>query len=361
MKNQPVIVIAEAGVNHNGSLEAALALVDAAAAAGADVVKFQTFRADALASSSAPKAAYQARLTEPNESQVEMLRRLELSVEAHRAIVAHCAKRSIRFLSSAFDLASLSLLVDELRLDELKLGSGEVTNAPLLLAAARTSCRLILSTGMSSLAEIEQALGVIAFALMNRGNAAPGRAAFARALSEPAAWAALRKRVTLLHCTSEYPAPIADTNLRAMETIRTAFGLTVGYSDHTEGIAISIAAVARGAAVIEKHLTLDRDLPGPDHAASLEPEEFHQLVKAIRTVESAMGNGIKQPTVGELANRIAARKSLITASAIAKGQEFTVENVTVKRPGTGRSPMEYWSTMGIVAERGYAIGEPLDP
>ena len=355
-----VVIIAEAGVNHNGSLQTALDLVDAAAEAGADVVKFQTFKADALASTSAPKAAYQVGRTGNEESQLEMLRRLELPAETHRAIIAHCAQKRIRFLFSAFDLDSLALLVDEFGLEELKFGSGELTNAPLLLAAARTGCRLIVSTGMSTLAEVEQALGVIAFGF-TEADAAPGPAAFAATLTQPAAWDALRDRVTLLHCTTDYPAAATDANLRAMETLRAAFGLKVGYSDHTEGIAISIAAVAQGAVMIEKHLTLDRTLPGPDHAASLEPGEFRDLVAAIRAVELSIGNGIKEPTAAESANRTVARKSLVTTCPVSKGQKFTAENIAVKRPGSGRAPMQYWSTIGMVANRDYGAGEPLDP
>jgi N-acetylneuraminate synthase len=360
MTHRRVVVIAEAGVNHNGSLQTALELVDAAADAGADVVKFQTFKADALASALAPKAVYQVSRTGNEESQLEMLRRLELPAETHRAIIARCVQKHIRFLSSAFDVNSVTLLVDEFGLEELKLGSGELTNAPLLLAAAHTGRRLIVSTGMSTLAEVEQALGVIAFGFTEGANAAPGPAAFAAALTQSSAWDALRDRVTLLHCTTDYPAAATDANLRAMETLHAAFGLKVGYSDHTEGIAISIAAAARGAVMIEKHLTLDRTFPGPDQAASLEPGEFRDLVAAIRAVELSIGSGIKEPTAAESRNRTVARKSLVAARAVYKGQIFTAENIALKRPGSGRPPMQYWSTIGMVANRDYGVGEPLD-
>jgi N-acetylneuraminate synthase len=361
MNNSYVVVIAEAGVNHDGSLQTALDLVDAAAEVGADVVKFQTFKAAELASTLAPKPAYQIRRTGNEESQLEMLRRLELSVEAHRAIIARCAEKRIGFLSSVFDHNSLTLLADEFRLQDLKFGSGELTNAPLLLAAARTGCRLILSTGMGTLAEVEEALSVIAFGFTAGINATPRPTAFAATLTQPATWDALRSRVILLHCTTDYPAAPIDVNLRAMETMRNAFGLKVGYSDHTEGTAISIAAVAQGAVMIEKHLTLDRTSPGPDHAASLEPSEFRDLVRAIRDVQAAMGNGIKKPSEAEGANRVVTRKSLVAACAVSKGQKFTAENVAVKRPGSGRTPTQYWSTIGTPADRDYAAGEPLDP
>lgn len=347
-------------MNHNGSLETALALVDAAAAAGADVVKFQTFRADALASAVAPKADYQIRQTGAGESQLEMLRRLELSVEAHEAIVRRCAERGVRFLSAPFDLGSLDLLIERFGLTQIKLGSGELTNAPLLLAAARKGRRLILSTGMATLADIEQALGVAAFGILAAADAQPSRAAFNEALSDAAAWPLLRERVILLHCTTEYPASLADTNLRAMDTLRAAFGLEVGYSDHTEGVAVSIAAAACGATMIEKHLTLDRGMEGPDHAASIEPQEFRAMTDAVRAVELALGTGLKQPGAAERANRAVARKSVVAARPIRRGQVLTADDLAVKRPGSGRPPVRYWDTIGSQASRDYTEGEPID-
>lgn len=352
-------VIAEAGVNHNGDLDLALKLVDAAAEAGADVVKFQTFKAERLASRRAAKAEYQTRTTDAAESQLEMLRRLELSAEDHDRLIAHCRARGIRFMSTPFDLDSLAMLTDRFAIDTIKLGSGEVTNAPLLLAAAETGRPIILSTGMSTLGEVEAALGVLAFGYA-KTSAKPGRAAFADAYISDSARRSLAAQVTLLHCTTEYPAPFAEVNLRAMDTLATAFGLPVGFSDHTPGIAIPIAAVARGACVIEKHLTLDRTLPGPDHKASLAPSELAAMVEAVRQVEAALGDGVKRPSDSERKNMDIARKSLVAARPIAVGETLSAENVTVKRPGSGMSPFAYWDVMYRPAMRAYDIDELLD-
>lgn len=351
------LVIAEAGVNHNGSIDLAVRLIDAAVDAGADAVKFQTFRASELVSRQAPKAAYQLRTTEQAESQFEMIHRLELSADHHRALIAHAAKRGIDFLSTPFDAVSLDLLARELGLQTIKLPSGEITNGPLLLQTARTGCRLILSTGMSTLEEVETALSVLAFGYVTDRQAPPSRRAFADAFRSPEGQQALRERVTLLHCTTEYPTSPADVNLRAMETLAAAFGLPVGYSDHTEGIHVAIAAVARGAVVIEKHFTLDRSLPGPDHKASLEPGELAAMVRAIRDVERALGDGVKRPTPPEIGNRAVVRKSLVAARPIAKGEAFGAGNLACKRPGSGVSPMEYWDWLGRPADRNYAIDE----
>lgn len=352
------MIIAEAGVNHNGSLELALRLVDAAAEAGADVVKFQTFNATRLASARAAKADYQQRTTKADESQLEMLRRLELSEEAHVAVIRRCEERGVRFLSTPFDIDSLDLLIGRFGLELIKLGSGELTNAPLLLAAAQTGRAMILSTGMGTLEEAEAALGVLAFGYVWSG-AAPRRAAFAKALASAEGLAAVRERVTLLHCTTEYPAPYAEVNLKAMDTLGQAFGVRVGYSDHTPGGEVSIAAVARGAVVIEKHLTLDRGMEGPDHAASLEPEDFAAMVTAIRHVEAALGDGLKAPAPSELKNRAVARKSIVAAQPIAPGETFGPDNLAVMRPGDGRSPMDYWDLFGRQADRSYAEHDPI--
>ena len=352
------LIIAEAGVNHNGDVGMALDLVDRAAGAGADLVKFQSFDAAKLASATAPKAAYQTRQTDAGESQLEMLQRLQLSPEAHERIIARCAERGIGFLSTPFDTGSLDLLTRRFGLTRIKLGSGELTNAPLLLAAARSGAGIILSTGMGTLAEVEEALGVLAFGLM-RGDEPQSRADFAAALHDPQAWELLRERVTLLHCTTEYPAAVADTNLRAMATMRTAFGVRVGYSDHTEGSAVSLAAVALGAEVLEKHFTLDRSLPGPDHAASLEPGELCALVREVRAVETALGTGIKQPGAAELANRAVARKSLHAARDLPKGHVLRPEDLTVMRPGDGLSPMALWDSVGRPMSNGYKTNEKL--
>lgn len=358
MADPKTLIIAEAGVNHNGDLGMALALVDKAAEAGADYVKFQTFKATKLASASAKKASYQTRTTDGAESQLAMLQRLELSIEDHRAIMARCAEKDVRFLSTPFDMDSLALLTETFGLPEIKLSSGELTNAPLLLAAGRTGVRFILSTGMGSLSEVEEALGVMAFAMCREGQP-KGRTDFAEVLLDPAVWPVLAGRVTLLHCTTEYPAAVEDTNLRAMETLRRAFGLRVGYSDHTVGEAVSLAAVALGASVLEKHFTLDRTLPGPDHAASLEPGELTALIRGVRAVEQALGTGIKQPGAAEIANRAVARKTLLAARDLPEGHVLTLDDIAVKRPGDGISPMELWDMVGTVMARATSEGEAL--
>jgi len=357
--NKPVFIIAEAGVNHNGSLDMALELVDCAAAAAADAIKFQTFNANKLVTRNAPKADYQKRSTDANESQLDMLLSLQLSKADHRAIIDRCADREIQFLSTPFDHDSLSLLTETLGLSQIKLGSGELTNAPLLWDVGRAGVEVILSTGMGTLSEVEQALGVLALAMTNP-DLQPSRRAFAEALTDPIAWTLLQDRVTLQHCTTEYPAAAEDTNLRVMDTLTQAFGLKVGYSDHTDGNAISLAAVARGACIIEKHFTLSRDLPGPDHAASLDPSKLANLVAEIRTVERAIGTGIKQPSAAERANRPVARKSLIAARDLPEGHVLKLADVEVKRPGDGRTPMEYWEVVGSVLNRSLAEGEAID-
>lgn len=353
-----VRIIAEAGVNHNGSVEMALRLVDAAAEAGADYVKFQTFKSDKLVRRSAPKADYQTRTTTAGESQFEMLKRLELDEESHMEIARRCAQRRISFISSPFDIESLEFLVRRLDVPLIKLGSGEITNAPLLLAAARSGKSVILSTGMSTLGDIEAALGALAFGYLGAAEV-PSQAGFDRAYCSPAGRDRLRSKVTLLHCTTEYPAPFESTNLRTLGTLATAFGLDVGFSDHTQGISIPIAAVALGATVVEKHFTLDRSLAGPDHLASLEPSELALMVAAIRQTEMALGTAVKVPAPVELANRVIARKSLVASRPIAKGEAFTEANLTVKRPGNGVSPFEYWSWIGKTSLRDYDEDEAL--
>jgi N,N'-diacetyllegionaminate synthase len=303
-----VFIIAEAGVNHNGSLDLALQLVDAAKASGANAVKFQTFRADQLATRGAHKAAYQERTTAESETQFEMLQRLELGAVAHRRIIEHCRESGIQFLSSPFDIQSVDLL-DSLNVSLYKVPSGEITNLPFLRHVAEKGKPIILSTGMSTLGEVEEAIQV----LRDAGA----------------------KQLTLLHCVTEYPAPYGEVNLRAMQTLKLAFGLPVGYSDHTSGIEISIAATALGAEMIEKHFTLDRSLPGPDHAASLEPEELKDMVTAIRNVEAALGSGIKEPAPCELPNISVARKSIVAAKSLPAGHRLEAEDLEIKRPGDG--------------------------
>lgn len=333
------LFIAEAGVNHNGDLDLARQLVDIAADAGADLVKFQTFSAERLATRDARKADYQASTTGVDESQQAMLKRLELSEDAHRMLIAHCAKRGIGFFSTGFDIECVDMLV-RLGLQRFKIPSGEITNLPYLRHVgrlARHGSPVILSTGMATLGEIDAALGALELA----GTA--------------------RQQITVLHCNTDYPTPAHEVNLRAMASIGQAFGVAVGYSDHTQGIAVAIAAVALGASVIEKHFTVDRNLPGPDHPASLEPDELKELVSAIRTIEQALGDGVKRPTAGELKNRPIARKSLVALRPIAAGELFSANNLTAKRPGTGLSPMRWDEWMGRPAARAYAADELITP
>ncbi|MEZ2147560.1 N-acetylneuraminate synthase [Bradyrhizobium sp. DN5] len=351
------LIIAEAGVNHDGSLEKALALVDAAADAGADIVKFQTFNAKALAGGAAKKADYQQRATDAAESQLAMLERLELPQAAHHTLIARAKERGIEFLSTPFDDASLAFLLS-LKLPRIKIGSGDLTNAPLLHAAAKAGAMLILSTGMATLGEIEEALGVLAHGYGER-NDRPGIAAFRAAWRDPAARSALARHVSLLHCTTEYPCPIGDVNLAAMATMRSSFQLPVGYSDHTDGFEVSVAAVALGATTIEKHLTLDRSAQGPDHAASLEPDDFKRMVAAIRNVERAIGDGVKAPKESEIRNVPVARKSLVAARALRVGETIGPADITAKRPGAGRPPIDYWSLIGTAAPRALEPDDPL--
>ncbi|TQV64945.1 MAG: N-acetylneuraminate synthase [Halothiobacillaceae bacterium] len=360
VNSEPVLVIAEAGVNHNGRSDLAFALVEAAAKALADVVKFQTFKAEHLVTRDAPKAEYQVRQTGGGESQFEMLKRLELSPRLHHELKAEAERRGLQFLSTAFDRESLRFLVDELGLRRLKLPSGELTNAPFLLEHARTGAALIVSTGMATLGEVEAALGVIAFGRISGTQERPCRAAFQAAYLSLEGQAALRQGVTLLHCTSDYPAPPESVNLRAMDAMGAAFGLPVGYSDHTLGAAASVAAVARGACVIEKHFTLDRAMEGPDHAASLEPEALAAMIGDIRTVEACLGDGIKRPQPAELATIGVARKSLVALRPIRAGEAFGEANLGCMRPGTGLSPMDYWAWLGKRASRDHAEGSLID-
>ena len=326
-------IIAEAGVNHNGSLELAKKMIDAAVDAGADVIKFQTFKAEKVVSKYAQKAEYQKKTTPADESQLEMIKKLALDAAAHRTLIDYCKNKNIRFLSTPFDLESIDLL-NELGLDIFKIPSGEIRNLPYLRKIGALKKEIILSTGMADLGEIEDALDV----LIGAGTKL--------------------KDITVLHCNTEYPTPIEDVNLRAMLTIKAAFpGVQVGYSDHTEGIEVPIAAVGMGATIIEKHFTLDKNMEGPDHKASLEPHELKAMVRAIRNIEKALGNGIKKPSPSELKNKPIARKSIVAARDIRKGEPFTEENLTVKRPGTGISPMRWDEVIGQVAQKDYEKDE----
>ena len=330
---RPAFVIAEAGVNHNGDPALARALIDAAADSAADAVKFQTFRTSALTSRTAPKAAYQIEATGAGESQSEMLMRLELSTETLRALQAHAAARGIVFFSTPFDEASADTLA-ALGVPMFKIPSGEITNLPLLRHIAAKGKPIILSTGMSTLDEVEQALAAI-------GDVAD-------------------VPVAILHCVSAYPAPVGEVNLRAMDALRDRFGRPVGLSDHTLGLEIALAAVARGAAIVEKHLTLDKNLPGPDHRASLEPAEMAALVRGIRNIEAALGDGVKRPMPSELDTRRVARKSLVAARALRAGEELVKDAVAVKRPGTGISPAELERALGRRVRRDLAVDDVID-
>jgi N-acetylneuraminate synthase len=355
------LIIAEAGVNHNGDRARAIALVEAAARAGADIVKFQSFRADYLATAEAAKASYQQATTGTAQSQLEMLRALELSEADEECIAAACSASHITYMSTPFDADSATHLIRRIGVSTLKVGSGDLTNAPLLLHLARFKLPIILSTGMATLAEVEQALGVIAFGYRGDATARPAPADFASLLLNRETWTELRAKVTLLHCTTEYPADPHSINLRAMATLRNAFGLPVGFSDHSRGIHIAAAAVALGATVIEKHLTLDRNLPGPDHRASIEPDEMAAMVASIRDIEAALGEGRKIPAPEEIANRVVARRSLVALRLVRTGERFTEDNLGVKRPGNGVPPIEYWTYLGKVAPRDYEANEALDP
>lgn len=348
-----VYLIAEAGVNHNGSEQRALEMIDVAAEAGADAVKFQTFLPSALASSQAVKANYQLRNEPQAETQLAMLERLSLDFDSHLRLLERCRQRGIDFLSSPFDSDSATFLIEGLKLDRIKLGSGELTNAPLLWQIAATGIPLILSTGMATLDEIRQALGVCCLAL---DGTEPESVQHCMDAFTPAR---IREQVTLMHCTTDYPCPFDQVNLRAMDTLRDQTGLAVGYSDHTRGIAISLAAVARGARLIEKHFTLDRSLPGPDHAASLNPGELSELVTGIRAISQGLGSPTKSPSAAELSNAEVARKSVVAAVPIRRGERFDRHNLTTKRPGTGLPPIHYWSLLGQKADRDYAADEAI--
>jgi N-acetylneuraminate synthase len=353
-----VFIVAEAGVNHNGDPALARKLVDIAVESGADAVKFQTFIPEMLVTNWAEKAVYQKR-DGANGGQLAMLRQLAIDEASHRALAAHARAQGIAFLSTPFDTESVAHLA-ALGLPMLKLGSSAVTHGPLLLAAARTCLPVVLSTGMSTLDEIGEALSVLALGYI-AGNEAPSAEALAAALASEAGRAALAEKVVLLHCTTSYPAAFADANLRAMETLERRFGLRVGYSDHTPGIAVALAAAARGAVLVEKHFTADRSLPGPDHAASIERDELAAMVKGIREIEEALGSPEKRPCAAEVEIAHVARPSLVALRPISRGDRFTPENLGAKRPGTGVSPMRFWDFLGRTASRAYAKDELIEP
>ncbi len=352
-------IIAEAGVNHDGSLDAALRLIDVAADAGADVVKFQTFVASNLIAKGTRKADYQTRNTGESDSQLDMVRRLELPFAAFHTLAAHCDKRGIAFLSTPFDFESLAFLTGELGLTTLKIASGEVTNLPFLVACGRRARRVILSTGMCRLGEIELALAALAYGALGEAFR-PTEATLANLLGTPAAQRFIREKVSILHCTTEYPSPPASIQLRSMETLRTAFGVPVGLSDHSEGIHIPVAAAAMGATILEKHFTLDRTLPGPDHKASLSPDELRAMVRAVRDVEAALGTGRKLPDAVETSNREIARKVVVAARPLKAGELLTEADLALKRAGRGLDPIHWWRLVGTSATRDYRADEPLE-
>ena len=321
------IIIAEAGVNHNGSLETALKLVDAAALSGADYVKFQTFKSDKIVTNTGKTADYQKENTKA-VSQLDMLRRLELPYEDFRLIADRCRQNGIGFLSTPFDIESIDFLAS-LNMDFMKVPSGEITNLPYLRRIAQLKLPIILSTGMCTLADVENALQVLYDGGVSRND------------------------ITVLHCNTQYPTPYSDVNLKAMVTMREAFGVDVGYSDHTPGIVVPIAAVALGATVIEKHFTLDKTMDGPDHIASLDPDELSEMVRGVRHVSMALGSPLKRVTASERKNMTAARKSIVASANIKKGEVFSEDNLTVKRPGNGISPMHWDSVIGRTALKSY--------
>lgn len=323
------LIIAEAGVNHNGDINLAKKLIDAAAEAGADYVKFQTFNSKKLVSKSAQKADYQIENTKNStDSQLQMLQKLELSKTMHFELLDYCAQKDIKFLSTGFDLDSLDFL-DELGIDRFKIPSGEITNLPYLRKIASFRKPVIVSTGMADMGEVADAINV----LMKGG--------------------VHKKDITIVHCNTEYPTPMQDVNLKAMQTMGKEFSVAIGYSDHTLGIEVPVAAVAMGASVIEKHFTLDNNMEGPDHKASLEPAELKAMANAIRNIEKALGNGIKAPSPSELKNKEVVRKSIVANTKIKKGELFTDKNLTVKRPGTGISPMKMDKVIGTIASKNY--------
>lgn len=327
-----VFIIAEAGVNHNGSVELAKKLIDVASAAGADAVKFQTFKAENLVSKNAQKAAYQKETTDKKESQFDMIKKLELGVNTHKELMAYCKEKNIMFLSTPFDHDSIDML-NELGLEIFKIPSGEITNLPYLHHIGSMNKQVILSTGMADLGEIEDALDVLTDAGTNRD------------------------KITVLHANTMYPTPMEDVNLKAMQTIGAVFGIAYGYSDHTLGIEVDIAAVAMGATVIEKHFTLDKMMEGPDHKASLEPEELKLMVDAIRNIELALGSSVKKASPSEKPNMVIARKSIVAKQSIKTGDIFTEDNLTVKRPGNGVSPMRWNEIIGMKALKDYEVDE----
>ena len=345
------IVIAEAGINHNGSVTKALEMIEVAVVAGADYIKFQTYVTENLLRQGAPKAPYQVRSSLGGETQHGLLAECRLTESEHILVKEACDAKGIGFLSTAFDIASANFLIDSFNPDFLKIPSGEITNAEYLFYHGSQNRPILMSTGMSDEREIEDALGVIAYGLI--GGDSPSKNNCSNAFISQAGQKALQEKVHLLHCVSEYPPNTAELNLLAIPALKKRFQLKIGYSDHSSGICAAIGATALGAEVIEKHFTLSRKMEGPDHQASLEPEELSEMVRSIHELDKALGSGRKQPTKGEDNVKSVARKSLVASRAIRKGEYFTRDNLTAKRPGTGRSAMDYWELIGQPATREY--------
>lgn len=355
-----VQIIAEAGVNHNGNENLAIDLIDAAVSSGADVIKFQTFITEQLVSKEAIQAEYQEINSKQKETQYNMLKKLELSYPAFSRLQEYSQKKGIRFLSTAFDSKSLRFLTEELKLDTLKIASGELTNAPLMLEHARTKKNIILSTGMATLEEIKQTLEVFAFGFMSNSREAPTIDGFKDSYDSIAGAEAVKEKVTIMHCTTQYPTPHEAINLNAIDLLRDKFNLKVGFSDHSDSVIVPSLAVVKGVTVIEKHLTLDNLMEGPDHLASLSPSRFREMVENIRLAELSLGAYEKKPSKGELKNKSVSRKSIHASKGLKKGELFSETNIVIKRPETGISPYNYWNLLGTKASKDYNGGDLID-
>ena len=353
------LIIAEAGVNHNGSEDIAFDLIDVAHAAGADIVKFQTFKSSDLVTQNAKKAQYQSINTKNDVSQLKMLKDLELPYSSFKKLANYCDDLRIEFLSTAFDKTSLDFLVNDIGMRRLKIPSGELNNAPFILDHARTGMSIILSTGMANLNEIKMALGVIAFGYIG-DERTPSIQSFEEAFNSIEGKNILKEKVHLLHCTSEYPAPLEEVNLNAIQLLKREFGLKIGYSDHTLGIDIALGAVALGAEVIEKHFSLSRDSEGPDHRASLEPDELNLMISKIRQMEIALGKEEKIRTPSEIKNLKIARKSIVAEKTINPGDQFSKTNISIKRPGVGMQPISFWDLLSKKSSKKYKPGDLID-
>lgn len=356
-----MLIIAEAGVNHNGDMGMAKEMISAAAMAGADVVKFQTFKADKLALSSAPKAQYQQDLTGSDENQHTMLKKLELSLESHEILVECCNKNNIEFLSTAFEKDSLDFLVSKCLMKRLKIPSGEITNGPFLLEHAKTNKNIILSTGMASEEEVRDALAVLSWGYLKPDQNIDNLSDCQNHYMTPEAREIIQRKVTLLHCTSQYPAPPESVNLNAISSLKQAFNIPVGYSDHTLGNTAAVGATILGASVIEKHFTLNKELEGPDHKASASPEELTGLIKEIRLAMKMLGDGVKQIQSCEAQVSKVIRKSIIASKHIKKGEIITSESLDILRPDQGTSPMKYWNILNTKAKKSYLPGDVIQP